>query len=61
MALYMPLELYDAIVAELADDAGVGVLKSTEWFEWDAETKTLQTGASFVSRVKSEVTRRNKT
>ena len=48
-------------VAELGDDASIGVLKSKEWFDWDDGTKPLQAGTTLLFRVKTEATFRNKT
>ena len=48
-------------LANLLNDASVGVLQSKEWFEWDNQSVPLQAGTALFSRVQPQVTYKDKT
>ena len=45
---------------EIADDAGVGVLQSKEWFQWHHDDKPLLAGTSLIFRISSQVSFKDK-
>ncbi len=48
-------------VVDLLNETSVGVLKAKDWFQWDDESKPLQSGTSLTFRTKSELRYKDKT